>query len=324
MKCYCCENEIENSVEVCPFCKFEYPKKEGTAEEYEKIAMAKAVEYRQKNHIVPKSEAAGVNSEGNETVKKLQSNNQLFVAYCQYTNLPFVTCDEESFDDQAHIFTTEDEIREYGKVQAEQKMLILGMSYNRADFPRLYGLLYSIGVNSVVLHDNGTTTSVPIESIARRADFSKLEENKRPLINESLQLSAIYFMQEMRKPGQEKTQERAQMLREKEEELLANFRRSEFLIPTLANPSDPKKVAIPFLKNKEGQTMQPICTDAIEVDKYQKMINKQKNPQKIRVLRVPFEKLPDLLIKEAHAFVFNPFGFNLPLTKEQIQKILGR
>lgn len=259
-----------------------------------------------------------------EAVKALQTNNQLFVAYCQYTSLPLVTCDPETYDDQAHIFATEEEIKEFGKLQAEQKVLIMGMSYNKNDFPRLYGLLYSIGVNSIVWHQNKETIAVEIESIAKAADFSKIEEKKRPLLNPSLQLSGIYFMQEVRKPGQEKTPERAQMLREKEEELLANFLRAEFLLPTIPNPEDPKKVAIPFLKNKDGHTLQPVCSDMIEIEKYQKTINKQNNPQRLRVMKVPFTKLPELLIKEAQAYVFNPFGFNLTLTKEQIEKILTR
>ena len=40
-----------------------------------------------------------------EAIKALKTNEALFVAYSRATNLPYVTCDEESFNDQAWIFT---------------------------------------------------------------------------------------------------------------------------------------------------------------------------------------------------------------------------
>ena len=39
--------------------------------------------------------------------------------------------------------------------------------------------------------------------------------------------------------------------------------------------------------------------------------------------KVPFAKLPGLLIKQARAFVINPMGFNLILDREQLGRILG-
>ena len=45
--------------------------------------------------------------------------------------------------------------------------------------------------------------------------------------------------------------------------------------------------------------------------------------KKLRAAKVPFAKLPGLIINQAKAFVINPMGFNLILDRVQLGKILG-
>ena len=52
-----------------------------------------------------------------EAIHELRNREEVFVAYSQATKLPYVTCDEETFNDQARIFATEEEIKEYGTVK---------------------------------------------------------------------------------------------------------------------------------------------------------------------------------------------------------------
>ena len=249
-----------------------------------------------------------------DAVKQLQNRDVVFVAYSQATKLPYVTCDEESFNDQAWVFSTEEGIKEFGKKKLEDKILLMGMKYEKKDFPRFYGTLYAIGVNTVIWADGEDRTEVDLTDIAKQADLSKLEPAKRPLFNSTLQLSGIYFMQELRRPV--KKEERKNM-RELEEELIANLLKSDFLIAMDKDPEDPHKVNIPFLKNKEGDVLQPAFSDIMEFEKFAK-------GKKLRVARVPFAKLPDVLIPQAKAMVVNPMGINLILDKEQLNKILKR
>ncbi len=121
-------------------------------------------------------------------------------------------------------------------------------------------------------------------------------------------------MQELRRPV--KKEERKNM-RELEEELIANLLKSDFLIAMDKDPEDPHKVNIPFLKNKEGDVLQPAFSDIMEFEKFAK-------GKKLRAARVPFAKLPDVLIPQAKAMVVNPMGINLILDKEQLNKILKR
>lgn len=249
-----------------------------------------------------------------DAVKQLQNRDVVFVAYSQATKLPYVTCDEESFNDQAWVFSTEEGIKEFGKKKLEDKILLMGMKYEKKDFPRFYGTLYAIGVNTVIWADGEDRTEVDLTDIAKQADLSKLESAKRPLFNSTLQLSGIYFMQELRRPV--KKEERKNM-RELEEELIANLLKSDFLIAMDKDPEDPHKVNIPFLKNKEGDVLQPAFSDIMEFEKFAK-------GKKLRAARVPFAKLPDVLIPQAKAMVVNPMGINLILDKEQLNKILKR
>ena len=45
-------------------------------------------------------------------IHELRNREEVFVAYSQATKLPYVTCDDETFNDQARIFATEEEIKE--------------------------------------------------------------------------------------------------------------------------------------------------------------------------------------------------------------------
>ena len=249
-----------------------------------------------------------------DAIKELQTRETIFVAYSQATKLPYVICDEESFNDQVWVFATEEEIKEFGKKKLADKVLLMGMKYEKKDYPRFYGTLYAIGVNTVVWVDGENQAEVELTKIARQADFSKLEPKKQPLFNSTLQLSGIYFMQELRRPL--KKEERTANLREMEEELIVNLKKSEFLVAMATDPEDATRVNIPYLKNKEGDILQPAFTDVMEFDKFAR-------GKKLRAAKVPFAKLPALIINQAKAFVINPMGFNLILDREQLGKILG-
>ena len=218
-----------------------------------------------------------------EAIHELRNREEVFVAYSQATKLPYVTCDDETFNDQARIFATEEEIKEYGKQLLEDKILLMGMKYEKKDFPRLYGTLYAIGVNSVIWIDGEEQIEIEIGKIAKQRDMSKIEPAKRPLLNPSLELSGIYFMQELRRPVKQE---------------------------------EDGKLHIPYLKNKEDKILQPVFTDVMEFEKF----GRGKN---LRVAKVTMDKLPSLMIPQANAYVINPLGFNLILNKEQVEKIAG-
>ena len=248
-----------------------------------------------------------------EAIKELQTRETVYVAYAQATKLPYVRCDEETYNDQAWIFSTEEGIKAFGKKLVEEKILLIGMKFSKKDYPRLYGTFYAIGVNTVVWVDGEDQVEVDLANIAKQADMSQIEPAKRPLLNPTLELSGIYFMQELRRPVEK---DQHGNLRELEEELIVNLRKSEYLIAMNVDPEDPKKINIPYLKNKKEEILQPVFTDVMELEKFTR-------GQKLRIAKVPLAKLPELMIERATAYVINPLGFNLVLNKEQLNKIIG-
>lgn len=248
-----------------------------------------------------------------EAIKVLQNRENIFVAYAQATKLPYVKCDEETFNDQVWIFSSEEGVKEFGKKLLDEKVLLMGMRFEKKDYPRFYGTLYAIGVNSVVWTDGEEQIELDLPEIAKQADMSQIEEAKRPLLNPTLQLSGIYFMQELRRPV--KPEEHTD-IRELEEEFLVNIRKSQYLVAMDVDPENPKKVNIPYLKNKNEEILQPVFSDVMEFEKFAR-------GKKLRVAKVPFDKLPELMIQQASAYVVNPMGFNLVLNKEQLTKIIG-
>ncbi len=248
-----------------------------------------------------------------DAVKEIQARENVYVAYSQVTKLPYVTCAEETYNDQVWFFAEEETLKEFGKKKLEDKILLMGMKYEKKDFPRLYGLLYAVGVNSLVWNNGTEEIEVELEKIVRRPDLSKMEPEKRPLINSTLQLSGIYFMQELRRPV---AKEERKNIRELEEELIANLKKAEFLVAMERNEEDPSKVNIPYLKNKEGKILQPVFSDVLEYEKFAK-------GKKLRIAKLPFAKLSDVMIPQAEFLVINPLGFNLLLNKDQLKKIMG-
>ena len=220
-----------------------------------------------------------------EAIKELQNRETVFVAYSQATKLPYVKCDEETYNDQAWIFSTEEGIKEFGKKMIEDKILLMGMRFSKKDYPRLYGTFYAIGVNTVVWVDGEDKIEIDLPDIAKQADMSKIEPAKRPLLNPTLELSGIYFVQELRRPVEK---DQHGNIRELEEELIVNLKKSEYLV----------------------------AMNVMELEKFTK-------GQKLRIAKVPFAKLPELMIDKAMAYAVNPLGFNLILNKEQLNKIIG-
>ena len=78
-----------------------------------------------------------------EAIHELRNREEVFVAYSQATKLPYVTCDDETFNDQARIFATEEEIKEDNTkaVNYYQKSIIVNPDYTDGWFN--LGLAYA-------------------------------------------------------------------------------------------------------------------------------------------------------------------------------------
>lgn len=212
-------------------------------------------------------------------IKKLQGLPEMFVIFSQSTKHPYVTCNEESFDDQIHIFSDAEAAHAYVVAKNEQeKIPVVSVRVAAEQFLHFYGTLYALGVNGVVLHDNDTETSLALEAIVhRRHNPDELPEKQRPVINPELMLTSLYFLQEMRRPVSEEEKEKAD-LRAMDEELVANLVRGRFLSGIIVDESE---------KDADSKAENPgRATRKTETSKKPKNQKQKKNSQRKKITSV--------------------------------------
>lgn len=254
--------------------------------------------------------------------RSVQKKKEIIVAYCAFTNMPYVVCDPETFNDQVWIFDTEADLQEFAKPCAEKKILLRGVKYLNKNFLGFFSMLYAIGVNELVFVSRGSQETLALDALVRRPDYSKLPKEQQPVLNPELQLTGLYFMQEASRPvpNEEKT-----ALADLEEELAANLYKSRYIVPIEFFPgpeSDAdklknRKYRLPILKNKNEDILQPIFTDPHELAKFNK-------DNKFKALVMPFEHLSKLLIRDSKGFLLNPGGFHIAMPKELLAGLSKR
>lgn len=232
------------------------------------------------------------------------------------TRQPFVICDPETFNDQVWIFESKEDLEKEAKPLAERKNPVAAIKVENKSFLHFYTTLYTLGVNSVVFYEKDKKTEIELVDIVKKPDFSALPKEKQPVFNPQLQLSGIYFMQELRRGVETKEKEGIVQL---EEEFAANLVRSRYLV-AVQQPKegeDRNNMQIPYVQNQNGDIFQPVFTDPEEFRKFNK-------EQKLQAFAVEFTNLEQIMIPAAKGFVVNPLGFNAIVQKEQLAGLKQR
>ena len=163
-----------------------------------------------------------------ETLAALRNPGELYVIMSAVTRLPFVKCDEETYDDEIFLYYRADDAKEKARELAKEKYMTAVVKLEEKQLLPFYTSLYTIGVNCLAVnHGTDTQISVQLSDLVIRKNPDQLPEGKKLVENPALHLTAIYFMQEMRR--QEKPQP-AEELKELQEELLAHLRKGTLLL----------------------------------------------------------------------------------------------
>lgn len=240
-----------------------------------------------------------------ETLAALKSPGELYVVMSAVTKLPFVKCDEETFDDEIFLYYRVEDAKDKAKELLDQRYLTGVAKLEDKQLLAFYTSLYTIGVNCLAVN-YGTDTQICIQlsDLVVRKNPDSLPDGKKVIENPALHLTAVYFMQEMRR--QEKP-EPTEELKELQEELLAHYSRGNFIIAIQEDKQ------IPVLKLKNGDVYQPVFTDILELQKFTK-------GKKMRTAVIPAEKIPDILVGESKGVVINPLGVNVQLNVARKKK----
>ena len=255
-------------------------------------------------------------------IRKIKSKTKMYVAYCAYTNMPLVECDPETGNDRIFIFEKEPLLQEFAKPYTERKILLRGVEVKNKAFLKFYSSLFAIGVNELVYVNEGSQIILALDDLVRRPDLSALSPEQRPVMNESLQLTGMYFKQEAGRPV---PAEEKEDLEDLQEELTANMLKGTYILAyqmqegpgTVEEKIKAHKYNILLIKDKEGNTYQPAFTDPFELEKFSK-------GKPFTALRVPFADLTKCLVKEAQGFMLNPAGFQILMPRQLLEELPTR
>ncbi len=253
-------------------------------------------------------------------LKKIRSLKEVHVAYAVATNMPFVTCDEETFNDQIWMFTSMEAVQAFAKKYEEQKILFKDVRVKQENMQEFYMDLHAMGINEVVFCDGGMEHNLELHKMVQIPDFKKLPIQQRPLMNPELQLSTAYFFQEVRRQGVEQDAEKLETMAE---EMYANLAKSRFLMPVQMLPTTDKKgnVNLPYITDKNGNKFQPIFSDHTQ---YMKYVKKNKPMDHTRVLMLGISDLQRYVVPDAIGYMLNPDGYCHVLNQQQLAFIMER
>lgn len=257
-------------------------------------------------------------------LKKFEKAGTIYSLFSQSTKLPYVECDPETFEDYAIVFTNKEEALACAKTYGEKKILLgLGQLSEKAIRPFLMSL-YCYGMNAIRYIDGGNVIKEELTNVIPSPDLTKMKENKIPQANPEMQLTGMYFMQELRRQG-EKTLEEKKHLKELEEEMAVNMMRSKWIVcadisditDDMTQEEKSKKMKLPYVKTKNGDVYQPVFSDFTECQKF----NQENKGAKLRLMPVAFDDLKKFIIRDAKGICLNPKGFNLFLTIDMMDKM---
>ena len=232
-----------------------------------------------------------------KTVSKLIGAEQLFAIISKRTMLPYVECDQETFDDQVVVFEKPEYLQNTVVRLAEAKNPIDVVVIPQKDRLNFFSSLCTMGVNCVLLNP-GTEDEGRIQ-LDRLVKAPKgVTPDGQPWVeNPALHLTAIYFMQAIaRNVNKEMTQELADM----REEMIAHYSTGNFII--MLN----EQGQLPIMKFPNGDIYQPIFTDLFEASKF------KVEGATMRAI-VPAANVPNILSPESKGVIVNPRGVALQL-----------
>lgn len=250
-----------------------------------------------------------------EFLKSLPTLEEAYILYSHLTHAPYTVYNEETGEDEAYLFTNvetakaraielaETHVQPTIAIKLTQKELIMNVS-----------CFFAYGITAMHWTTDQGVAVYKVREVIKRPDLSNLPEKQRPLENPSLQISMIYYMQELRRKNPNTD---LKHLQELDEEMSANIKRAKYLIPIVDKiDGDKRNIQQILFRLNETTSLVPLFSDGME---YQRFKN---NKEEVKAIVVSFEQLATMeLPKDANGYIINPNGVGVTLTKEYIAKI---
>lgn len=238
--------------------------------------------------------------------------------YSTLTKLPYVECDSETFDDQVYVYGTKEAAEAAVKAFEEKNIPVYSQHLLNKKFHQSFFELYLLGVNAVKTETDGV---IQLTGLVPKPDYTKLPEDKQPILNPEFLLTAIYICEEERRPGAQKDTEE---LKQMKEELFAHLKESRLAMPAFITKSGetPDQVHFPVVALENGDRYCPVFTDLQTARDFEKQEEKrlensgEKKPE-YRYMKLYFDKILQALPKNIQGVIINPNTINLMMRKKE-------
>lgn len=258
---------------------------------------------------------------GKEFLKSIPALDKISVIFAQTTRMPMVFCHEETADDYVYIYVEEEAAKAQVQMYQEQKRPAFIVNCKQKELLPFLGELRLLGVNAICVAESGASgregTLIQLTEILKYPDYSSLSAEKRPVENPTLQLSMLYFMQELRRPADANDKRN---LAELEEETGINIVRGKYLLPVREplEGEDANKRGVLLIKNEKEETFIPLFTDGVQLRRFVK-------EQKCPVMVCSFFMIADMLQRgNASGIIINPATSGVALGKPGVAALTKR
>lgn len=255
-------------------------------------------------------------------IKTIPGLKKLSVIFSKSTRMPMVFCMDETMDDYVCVYLDEEAASEKVRSLNEEKRPAFVVNCKEKEIFPFLAELRLIGVNAICFvrakADGAEEFLVQLTEFLAFPDINAIPVEKRPIENTTLQLSMLYFMQEIRRPVE---QEEKKNVRELEEETSANLVRGRYLLPIRQikeEGAEQARNAVMLLKGNKEDVFIPLFTDAAEFRKFAK-------ENKIPVLVCDFKMITEMMKNEkTTGIIINPATSNVILNKPGIASLEKR
>lgn len=233
-----------------------------------------------------------------EIMSKIRNCEELYTIVSACTNMPYVYCNPETYDDEVFIYFDKTEANKGAKWLLEAGNPISLAKVDIKSRLAFFTSLFPMGVNAVCA-DKGLDGEVTFQlnHLVRRQEPEKMLKGQIRVENSELHLTALYFAQELRKRPDHKVM--PEELKGLDEEIAAHFMKGTYIVAVEEGKG------LPVLQ-KKGITYQPVFTDIREFHKF----NQEK---KFRAAVVEYEKIREIMAPGTEGVTVNPFGANIML-----------
>lgn len=246
------------------------------------------------------------NTGNQEVIQRLKSAETLYALYSTCTREPYVVCDPETFDDEILMFFSPSDVQAEAKRLTEAGIPVSITRLEQKQMLMFYTRLYTMGINALLVKEGESTALIQLADFVRRNPPKPDPSNNMWVENPSLHLTALYYMQELRrKPGQE---EENPQIREWQEEISNYFTKGTFIAAV-----EKEGKGVPIVKLNDNEMYQAIFTDMMEFQKFNQ-------EDRLRPVIVSANRIPKILVAEASGVLLNPMGVRMPLQVKRAEQ----